>query len=134
MPILTVAYGTLLLLLGLFSYFGSVEESVSPTALIPAAIGVIAIICGVLALKDNLVKHAMHAAAVVGLLALLATAGRGFGNVLQILRGGDNPDATGPMAMAITAAASFVFVAACIDSFIQVRRARNAAARTETAV
>ena len=45
-----------------------VEPKYKKTALIPAAFGLALLLCGALALKESRKKHAMHAAAMVGLL------------------------------------------------------------------
>ena len=60
MPKITIGLGILLILLGLGGYFGT--DAKSFTALIPAFVGVPLLLLGCLALKDNLRKHAMHAA------------------------------------------------------------------------
>ena len=86
----TIVFGVLLIGVGLVAYFGSspkVElrqeetsqlEGISPvskklpvTALIPAFFGTPLLICGLIALNEKLVAHAMHAAACVGLLGSL---------------------------------------------------------------
>ena len=66
---LAMFFGVLLIALGLVGYFapdvfGKVgEKGTSPTALIPAGIGLVLFICGaVVSAKPTLRKHVMHLA------------------------------------------------------------------------
>ena len=70
---LSIAYGVIFILMGLYSYFGISSESV--TALIPAFFGVPMLILGWLGLNEKYLKHAMHGAAVLTLLGFAGTAG-----------------------------------------------------------
>jgi drug/metabolite transporter (DMT)-like permease len=80
MPALTVLIGLMLVLTGLGGYgyayaTKGAEGHVSPTALIPAAIGLLILLCGILAIfKESLRKHLMHAALVIALLGAIASA------------------------------------------------------------
>ncbi len=80
MPALTVLIGLMLVLVGLGGYgyaFATkgAEGHVSPTALIPAAIGLLIMLCGVLSIfKESLRKHLMHAALVIALIGAIASA------------------------------------------------------------
>ena len=116
---ITIAGGAILIALGLIGYFGT--SMVSWTALIPAFFGVLLAVLGGLALKEERRKHAMHAAVVVGLIGFV---GGAFSFFRPLLAGGElNPTAATLQAlMALTCA---VFVALCVKSFIDVRRARN---------
>ena len=60
MPQITIALGSLLILIGVGFYFGTGATSV--TALIPAFLGIPMAVAGVLARRESLRKHAMHAA------------------------------------------------------------------------
>ncbi|MBV8203231.1 MAG: hypothetical protein JOZ15_21665, partial [Acidobacteria bacterium] len=71
MAYVTIGFGLALSALGIAGYVAS--NGVSPTALIPLAFGLLLIVCGVLARREALLKHAMHAAAVLGLLGFLGT-------------------------------------------------------------
>ena len=97
-------------------------EHRSPTALIPTAVGVILVILGAIARKEAYRKHAMHAAAVVGVLGFLAAAGRFF----AVLLTGGNVATTAGMSTATMAVLCGVFVALCVKSFIDARRRRKA--------
>ena len=74
MPRLTIIFGPLLILLGAGGYFGTGQTSV--TALIPAFFGVPFLLLGLVALKDGLRKHAMHAASLLALLGVIGALGR----------------------------------------------------------
>jgi hypothetical protein len=126
MPIVTLAVGGLLSMLGIFGYLFS--ESRSLTALIPFAFGSLLEVCGALAMRPELKKHAMHGASVLALLGIGGSAG-GFLTLLQWVSG---PDAAIPFAVVIKSAmfvVCTVFLLLCIRSFIQARAQREAAAR-----
>jgi hypothetical protein len=117
----SIVIGGLLIAVGLGGYFGTGTSSW--TALIPAFVGAALALLGLVALKESLLKHAMHAAAAVGLLGFLAAAGR---FVPKALQGGDLREpallCTGLMALLCAA-----FVGLCVNSFVQARRRRAAA-------
>lgn len=131
MPIVSILFGLLLIALGVWGRFGGVlglweplgltaPDHLSATALIPACVGAAMILCGFLAFKERLLKHAMHGAAMVGLLGFAAALGRIVTTgKIQGVGGGSLT------AMALLCG---VFVALCVNSFIQVRRRRRAAA------
>ena len=105
--------------LGLWGYFGAEVEHRSGTAWIPAGFGVALLLLGALALKENLRKHAMHAAAAVGLIGVVGAA---VMVVRKLAGGGEFTRGTSAqLAMAVLCAA---FVGLCVNSFIQARRAR----------
>jgi hypothetical protein len=120
-PVVSIVSGVLLIALGLWGYFGT--DTTSPTALIPALFGAVLAILGALALNANMLKHAMHGAAGVGLLGFV-TAGVRFVMTLVIgIEGKENAAiSTGLMTLICG-----VFVALCVNSFIAARRRRQAA-------
>ncbi len=75
MPGITIGFGAVLCAIGLWGFFGSDPDKQSVTALIPAFFGAALIVCGLLAFAKKWRKHAMHAAAGIGLLGFLAAAG-----------------------------------------------------------
>lgn len=113
----TLIYGLLMIALGVGMYFGTGTPSV--TALIPAFFGGVFLLLGLLALKDQLRKHAMHAAAALALVAFVASVG------VLLARGTAKPLAAAEQA--IMALLSAGFVGLCVRSFIQARRARREA-------
>jgi uncharacterized membrane protein len=120
----TLGYGAILALLGVFGYFASGRASL--TALIPTAIGVVLLICGGLAQKESMRKHAIHAALIVAIVAVLGTAG----GVVKLIKWGMGTAPERPMAVivqTITAALSIGFIVMGIRSFRAARLARDAA-------
>jgi hypothetical protein len=69
---ITRGIGAVLVVVGLVAYLGTGMESV--TALAPAVLGVVLGVLGLLAGKPDLHRHMIHAALVVALLGLLASA------------------------------------------------------------
>jgi lysylphosphatidylglycerol synthetase-like protein (DUF2156 family) len=117
----TIGFGVVLVALGLGFYFATGQ--VSPTALIPAGFGVVLALLGVIALKERLRKHAMHLAAMVGLVGFLIPAVMGLPKLPALLSG----EAARPAAVVeqlIMAGLCLLFVLLCVRSFIVARRNR----------
>jgi hypothetical protein len=125
-PLITVGFGVLLAALGLWGYFGAESAHRSITALIPTFVGGPLILLGLLALNEKWLKHAMHLAAMLGVLGFLAAGGRlvvsliDKGSLTAVL---DSP--AGPSVVSMTVLCA-VFVGLCVNSFIQARRRRRA--------
>jgi len=128
MPSTAITFGILLILIGLGG-FGYAVATLKPgmtigqvwTALIPAILGVILTLLGFLSKsKENLRKHLMHGAVLVGLLGFLAT----VSSVLKLPALFDGT-AERPLAVVsqfLTAIVCLVFVVLCVKSFIDARR------------
>lgn len=116
-----VGIGVLLMALGGWGYWGAEEDQRSITALIPAFLGVALLLLGVLAFKENVRKHAMHAAATLGALGFIAAAVR----LMMGLNAGKTLSERAPQALLGMAILCGLFVGLCINSFIQARRARE---------
>ncbi len=119
---ISIVFGLLLTALGVGAFVGTGSEH--PTALIPAGFGLVLVLLGALALKDNLRKHAMHLAAVVGLIGAVG------GAVMLLLPFIKGTGIQRPTAYACTAAMTVLclgFVGLCVNSFVQARRRRMAA-------
>ena len=124
-PRYAIGAGTALILVGAVGYLLSEAEN-PVTALIPAGVGLLLIVCGVIAMSgERALKHAMHAAALIGVLGFLAGAGR----LAMVLATQDDPSPLGVVALAAMAVICGVFVALCVKSFIDARKRREAAAR-----
>lgn len=124
MPVISLAFGGLMIALGVGGW--AITGMEHATALIPAGFGLILEICGVIALvKPSTLKHVMHAAVMVALLGLLGTA-RAFTKLGAALDGtAERPAAVySQLAMAVLC---LVFLGFCVKSFIDARRARQAA-------
>jgi hypothetical protein len=108
--------GAALIVVGVFVTV--VSDSGSVTALIPAFIGVIFVLLGVIGrAKPELNRHAMHVAAAVALVAVLASAGSAIG------RGSTGWALFAQLATIVVVA---VFLALAIRSFRAARLAREA--------
>ncbi len=122
---ITIGLGLVLVTLGLGSYFGTGRESI--TALIPAFFGLPLLLLGLVALKESMRKHAMHIAAVIGLLGFGGTVS-GLMKLPVLLTGGELARPTAVAVQAGMAIVCFIFVVLCVWSFMKARRA-NAAQR-----
>jgi hypothetical protein len=114
----TIGFGIVLIVLGVGGYFGT--DRVSPTALIPAAFGLLLVIFGALARDEKRRKMAMHIAVTVGLLAFL-------GDVITMLSRGLIEKPAALIAQSIMAVLTAVYVGMCVKSFIDARRRRAGA-------
>jgi uncharacterized membrane protein len=115
----TIGFGILLIILGVWSYADA--ETKSFTALIPAFVGLPLALLGALAYwKDHLRKHAMHAAAGVGLLGVLAA----VGNVIRVVAQGKELKGPAVNTTVLMGLICGVFLGMCINSFIQARRSQ----------
>jgi hypothetical protein len=124
-PIVSILTGLVLVLLGLDGYFDLVgvvrpDKLRSPTALIPAGFGAALVVCGLVALNERRLKHAMHAAATIGLVGFLAGAGMGLPRALAA-EGGLSPGVRSQLWLAGVCGA---FVLLCVNSFLAARRRR----------
>jgi hypothetical protein len=117
----SIGFGIVLIAVGVVFYFATGQ--VSHTALIPSGFGLVLLLLGVIALKETLRKHAMHGAAMVGLLGFLGGAIMGLPKLPALLSGtAERPPAV--VEQLIMAAICLVFVALCVRSFIVARRNR----------
>lgn len=122
MPRITVIFSLLFIALGLGGYF--LTGGVHTTALIPAIIGVVLLVLGLLGGKEKLRMHVMHAALLIGLLALLGTV-RSLPQLPAAFDGtAERPGAV--FAQAATAVLAAVYLGLGVRSFIAARRARSA--------
>lgn len=124
----TLIFGALLVLVGVIGYGTATPnpetQQVSPTALIPALIGGVLMLCGIFAFNDKFRKHTMHLAAMVGLLGFVG----GFMPLLTQLKKTGTIDPTKPSAISgeLMVVICAVFVGMCVNSFVQARKARKA--------
>lgn len=125
MPKIAVAFGVLLILLGVGAFVGTGASHF--TSLIPTIFGTPILLAGVLAIaKPNLRKHAMHVAAMFGLLGAAGGLGMGIPKMLTLMAG-ETIKST-PLAVSMQVAMgviSLVFLVLCVKSFIDARRART---------
>ena len=117
---ITILFGVLLVATGLAGYFGTGAEH--KTALIPAIIGAILFVCGLLAANESRRMMAMHIAVLIGLLGAI-------GVIPKLIKEGQPTAAL--ISKIVTLVLCVVFVGLCVRSFIQARKAREAAEAEE---
>ncbi|NDL57150.1 hypothetical protein [Phytoactinopolyspora mesophila] len=120
MTAVTLVVGGLLTLAGIIAY--AVSDAASATALIPSVVGVLLLVCGLLARKASIHKHAIHAAMVIALLGAL-------GSLMNVVQIGDLIDGTAerPAAIVVSIIMFVILVAYLVlgvRSFISARRQR----------
>ena len=111
---LTIGVGAVLVLLGVILFVATGAR----TSLIPAYFGVPLAVCG--ALKPAYRKHAMHAAAVIGVLGFVLPLGR----LIPTLAQGRVPATSALVGLVGMSVLCGIFVVLCVRSFIAARRAR----------
>ena len=122
----TLFCGLLLVALGVYGFVNgtpNAETGAKPmTALIPAWFGLVLLACaGVVIWKEKLRKHVMHVAAVVGVLGVV-------GGFMPVIRsGGFDLEKSAVKNGLIMSAICAVFVLLCVQSFVEARKARQAA-------
>lgn len=130
MPAVTMLIGVILILIGVGGYgYGYAEQfktghAASPTALIPAVLGLIITILGFMAAtRENLRKHLMHAAlgvALVGLLATISSVPQAF----SLMSGGTINNTAAVISKTLTALSCLILIILGLKSFIDARRNR----------
>ena len=115
---LVFALAYILLGLGGFVLTGSTHK----TALIPCAFGILFVLFGLLAFKEKLRKHVMHAAVLVALLAFVGTA-KALAHLPDLFRGTAEKPAS-IITQSLNAGFSILSIVLAVRSFIQARRAR----------
>jgi len=120
-PKIAIGVGAALIVVGVWAFVASGPDS-SPTALIPAVLGLLLVIAGGVALRGgNARRHAMHAAAAVALIGVLGSLGQ---LLFQPAEGSDDAGiarTAGALNMLLCA----VFFALAVGSFLRARRARE---------
>ena len=116
---LTIAYGVIFILMGLYGYFGISSESI--TALIPTFFGIPMLILGWLGLNEKYLKHVMHGAAVLVLLGFGGTVS-GLIKFFKMLGGAETARPAAVTVQAIMAILCLVFLILAVKSFIDVRK------------
>lgn len=119
----TIALGVVLILLGILGFVTTGSQH--PTALIPAAVGLVLSILGALSLTEDSKRRMlyMHIAVTIGLLGFLGT-GWNIVHYFQMLNGRQFPHPIAVEEKAAMAAILLFFVLICIRSFIAARRSR----------
>ena len=118
MPSTAIGCGLSLILVGIAGYvWGMMDGKASITALIPALFGLVIALLGAFAKSnENLRKHLMHVAVLVGLIGFIIPAFR----LLSKL--GDLTLSAAVVSQAAMALICLIFVILCIQSFVNARR------------
>lgn len=116
MPKISIGLGIILVVLGVVSWLATGMSSF--TALIPSALGLVILICGLIGLKKP--KLGIHIALVVALLGIIGT----FMNVLQIgsLFAGTAERPAAVIVSTVTFVLLIVYIVLGVRSFIAARR------------
>ncbi len=118
---LTISFGVVLVLVsaGFWLATGRTESA----ALHPAGIGVLLVLCGVLANTENVKQRMiwMHVAVTAGLVGFLLT---GVRAVLTLVKGTTAANPLGFDERVVIALVCLVYVVLCVRSFIAARRTR----------
>jgi hypothetical protein len=117
-----IGFGVALLILGISSYFATGRQS--PTALIPAAFGLILFFCGLLARNPARRKLAMHIAVLFSILGFLGSF-RGLIGLVRMLAGETLERPNAVIAQAVMAVLTLLFTILAVRSFINARRNRS---------
>jgi hypothetical protein len=119
---ITTVFGVLLALVSVGFWFAMGRAT--SAALHPAGLGVVLIVCGLLANTENAKQRMlwMHIAVTVGLVGFLLTS---INAVLQIVRGTTAVASGLPFdERVVSALICLIFVILCVRSFIAARKAR----------
>lgn len=122
MPATTRLVGIILIVVGVVAWLAAGADS--PTALIPAALGLLLLVLGVVARRESARRHAIHAAMLVAIIGIAGTA-MNLGDLPQLFSG----DAERPLAIiasAVTALALLIYLVMGIRSFIAARQSSAA--------
>jgi hypothetical protein len=125
MPTITVVIAVLLIILGVASRL--LSDSGSLTVLIPAALGGLLLIAGLIAFRPAARMHAMHAAAMLALAGIVGGVGA-LPHLPALLSGGTVAHPLAVAARSLTLLLCAVLLTLAIRSFIAARIARRAAA------
>jgi len=125
----SVGFGVALVVLGISGYLATGGQS--PTALIPAGVGLLLVVFGLLARNPKLRMHAMHGAALVGLVGFVGSVG-GLGQLVKMIAGESIARPPAAIARSVMALLCLAFVALTVRSFIMARSARRKSSSSPT--
>jgi hypothetical protein len=125
MAVPTLITAVLMIVVGIYGYTSQDPNAgkVSVTAAMPAFLGAILGVCGLLAFSDKMRKHAMHAAAALALLGAIGS----LYPVIKMAATGTAIEWGSPKVVTslLSSLICAVFVGLCIKSFIDARKARQ---------
>lgn len=111
--------GGLLILLGVAGYVLTGMQSI--TALIPAFFGILIVILAILAQKESLHRHMMHAIMAVAILGFIGSVA-GIIKVLQMLGGAELARPAAAISQTIMSLVCLIILIPGIKSFINARK------------
>ncbi len=120
MTTVTRVVGAALVIIGVAGWLIAGGPGTSPTALLPAGLGIVVLVLGLLASKETLHRHMIHAALVVALLGVLGT----VPNAVPLLAG-QEVDSVAAWSSLLTALVCVVYLALGVRSFVAARRSRQ---------
>lgn len=114
----SIVFGVILILIGIGGYlYGMTTGHASLTALIPAAFGVVIAALGAIGnAKEDLRKHLMHAAVLLGLVGFILPLGRVLSKLSEFAI------SAAVMSQLAMSAVCLVFVVLAVRSFVEARR------------
>jgi hypothetical protein len=139
MPLVTIVAGLALAVLGVGTFVGT--GSSHYTALIPAGLGAVYVLLGLLGSGASLRKHVMHGAAALSLLGLVAGVIMAAPRVPQLVQTGryfrvvDGVQSDGTIstyALLTMTVICAIHLGLCVNSFIQARRKAREEAATKS--
>lgn len=116
----TILFGLLLVAIGLGGYYFA--DAKQPMALIPAVLGIAMFVCGVVAAQGAMRMLAIHVAALIGVIGFV-------GPLVTLFE--DTANTAAVLAKGLTSALCLMFVLMCVNSFLEVRRARKSGKNTD---
>lgn len=122
----TLIFAALLIVLGLASFFGT--GSLHPTALIPVWFGLALGLFGWLAISPNEKKRMMfmHVNVTIGLIGFLGAGVRALSSYGKARSEGIDPNWIALGSQLAMAVILLIYILACVRSFIEARRSREA--------
>lgn len=122
MPLVTIAFAGVLVLMGLVAWGLAGFTPETKTALIPSGVGVLFLLLGIVALHAGLRKHIMHASMALALLLVIAMAFMAGPKVPALLTGGEVTRPTAVATQALLGVFALIYLAIGIKSFVDARR------------
>ena len=116
----TILFGLLLVAIGLGAYYFA--DAKQPMVLIPAVLGIAMFVCGVVAAQGAMRMLAIYVAALIGVIGFV-------GPLVALFE--DTANTAAVLAKGLTSALCLMFVLMCVNSFLEVRRARKAGKNTD---
>ena len=119
----TIIFALALIVLGVASYI--VTDAVSITALIPSFMGIVILICGLLATSENIKKHVMHTAVLVTLVGGVFAAIKGVPGIKAMLMGIEIARPAAAIEQGVMVVLCFIYLVMSIRWFLGNRKKKS---------